>query len=226
MPFLGLFSERVYKYWFSIFFINPDSEAGDAYRTVLGENLTPNDWEQIFNEATEAGLLEHLGSNIYKIHPALPWYLCQRLNDKSTEAAILELKKKLLLFYAALAENYDKELISNAESTNLMLQIEEPNFLLNLNLAEQQHDWRIAQSILTLLGEVYKRWGRKLEFKSLKQRTLKQLGKSLKEVKNKGDTAFDMWMYLRNNAANEALATHELEKAKEIYQEILDEIIV
>ncbi len=225
LPFLGFFCERVYGYWLSIFFVNPDSESGDAYKEVFGENVQATDWQRILDEATEAGILEHLGSKVYKIHPALPWYLRQRLNDKSTQAAILELEKKLLLFYAALAEHYDEQLISNAESTCLMLRIEEPNFLQNLRLAEQQQDWRKAQVILTLLGELYTRWGRKPEFKSLRQRALNQIGINLAEAKAKGNDAFDFWMYLRNNEANEAWAINDLERARIIYQEILNELI-
>ncbi|QSJ20672.1 tetratricopeptide repeat protein [Nostoc sp. UHCC 0702] len=225
LPFLALFSERVYAYWLSIFLANPDSDYGQVYRDVFGENVQASDWQLILDEATEIGILEHLGSTVYTIHPALPWYLRQRLNDQSTQAAILELEKKLLIFYAALAEHYDKQLISNADNISLMLRIEEPNFLQNLRFAEQNKDWRNAQLILTILGEVYKRWGRQQEFNSLRQRAFKQIGLNLKQVKEKGNAAFDLWMYLRNNEANEALAINDLERARTIYQEILDELI-
>ncbi len=225
LPFLALFSERVYAHWFSIFLANPDSDFGKLYRDVFGENVQPSYWQLILEESTEVGILEHLGSKIYTIHPTLPWYLRERLNEQSTQADILELEKNLLIFYTALAEHYDEQLISNAESASLMLRIEEPNFLHNLRFAEQQQDWRNAQSILTVLGEVYKRWSRKQQFNYLRQRICKQIGTNLKQVKEKGNAAFDMWMYLRNSEANEALAIHDLEKARAIYQEILDELI-
>ncbi|MEH2047144.1 tetratricopeptide repeat protein [Nostoc sp.] len=224
LPFLALFSERVYAYWLSIFLANPDSDYGQIYRDIFGENVQARDWQLILDEATETGILEHLGSTVYIIHPALPWYLRQRLNDQSTQAAILELEKNLLVFYTALAEHYDEQLISNADSTSVMLRIEEPNFLKNLRFAEQQKDWRNVQLILTVLGEIYKRWGRKQEFNSLRQRAFKQIGINLKQVKEKGNAAFDLWMYLRNNEANEALAINDLERARAIYQEILDEL--
>ncbi len=224
LPFLALFSERFYGYWISIFVVNPDSEFGYIYKAVFGENIQAVDWQKIFDEATEAGILEQLGFTVYKIHPALPWFLRKKLNDISNQETIHQLEKQLLNFYATLAEYYDEQLISNAESTNLMLQIEEPNFLQMLRLAEQVQNWRVARLILTVLGEVYKRWGRKHEFKSFRQKLLNKVGKNLSEVKKKGDAAFDLWMYLRNNEANEALAVNDLAGAKVVYQEILDEV--
>jgi tetratricopeptide (TPR) repeat protein len=225
LPFLGLFSERVYRYWLTIFVGNPGSEVEHAYRNVFGDKIKAVDWEQILNEATEVGILEHLGSTVYKIHPVLPWYLRQKLYTTANTTTIHELEKHLLIFYAALAENYAKEIISNPESTSLMLRIEEPNFLQMLLIAEKKQDWHIVQLISTVLGEVYKRWGRKQEFNSLRQRVLKQIGTSLFEVKEKGNAAFDLWMYLQNNIANEASDVHDFEKAKVIYQTILDELV-
>ena len=224
-PFLAFFSERVYAYWLGIFLSNPNSDFAQAYRAVFGETVQAIDWQQILNEAVEAGILEHLGGEFYKFHPALPWYLRQRLTEKNSQATIWELEKFLMLFYAAFAEYYHEQLISNPESTSHMLLVEEPNFLQNLRLAEQQQDWRNAQMILTVLGEVYKRWGRKPEFKLLRQRMLNQIGIKLAEAKAKGTEALGLWMYLRNNEANENLAINDLERSRIIYQEILKELI-
>lgn len=225
LPFLAFFSERVYAYWLGIFQSNPNSDFGQAYRAVFGENVQATDWQHILNEAAEAGILEPLGGEFYKFHPALPWYLRQRLTQKKFQATIWELEKFLMLFYVAFAEYYSERLISNAESTSHMLRVEEPNFLQNLRLAEQQQDWRKAQVILSLLGELYKRWGRKPEFKCLRQRSLNHIGISLVEAKAKGNDAFNFWMYLQNNEANEAWAINDLETARIIYQEILNELI-
>ena len=224
LPFLALFSERVNADLLHTFSSNPDDEDGQAYRAVFGENLQKADWLGLLNEAAEAGILEHLGSTIYKIHPALPWYLRQRLSEQHAAQEVSELEKKLLVFYAYFADNYRKELISNAELASFVLRVEEPNLLQNLRLAEQQQSWRDAQAILQALGEVYKRIGRKPEFKSLRQRALKQIGIHLAEAKVKGQDAFDFWMYLRGVDANEALAASDLEGARAIHQEILDEL--
>ena len=80
LPFLALFSEQVIADLLHAFSGNPDHEFGKAYRAVFGENLTKADWLAILKEAADASILElFLGEEIYKIHPALPWYLRQRL---------------------------------------------------------------------------------------------------------------------------------------------------
>jgi tetratricopeptide (TPR) repeat protein len=191
---------------------------------VFGENLQKSDWIGLLNEATAAGILEDLGGNIYKIHPALPWYLRQQLDKMGSQEVISNLEKKLLVFYAALANNYREKLISNAELASFVLRVEEPNLLQQLRLAEQQQDWAYAQAILQALGDVYERWVRKPEFKSLRQRALNQIGLHLALAKAKGKDAFDFWMYLRGVDANEAIESADLETARVVYQEILDEL--
>jgi tetratricopeptide (TPR) repeat protein len=227
LPFLGLFCDRVHAHWLHAFSQkNPDYDFWQAYRAVFEENLQKSDWIGLLNEATAAGILEDLGGNIYQIHPALPWYLRQKLDTKGSQEVISNLEKKLLVFYAALANNYYyKELISNAELATFVLRVEEPNLLQHLRLAEQQQDWDIAQAILQALGEVYLRRGRKPEFKSLRERVLNQIGIHLAEAKAKGKDAFDFWMYLRVEDANEALQSADLETGRAVYQEILDELV-
>ncbi|BAY26859.1 TPR repeat-containing protein [Calothrix sp. NIES-2100] len=254
LPFLALFSERVNVDWLSGFSASPDNEFGQAYRAVFGENLQKADWLQLLNEAATAGIVEYFGNEtIYKIHPALPWYLRQQLNTIASlrversgtkqshdpeqsgdcfaslamtdEEVINELEKKLLIVYAFQGDFYYKQFISNAELATFLLQVEEPNLLQNLRLAEQQQEWNYAQVILHALGEVYQRIGRKPEFKSLQQRALKQIGMQLADAKAKGKNAVNFWMYLRGIEANEALRSADLASASKIYQEILDELI-
>jgi len=224
LPFLGLFSERVNGHWLDNFSVSPDNDWGQAYRAVFGENLQKSDWIGLLNEATAAGILEHLGETIYKIHPALPWYLRQQLDKMGSQEVISSLEKKLLVFYAALAHSFHQELIGNAKLASFVLRVEEPNLLQQLRLAEQQQDWAYAQAILQALGEVYERWVRKPEFKSLRQRALNQIGLHLALAKAKGKDAFNFWMYLRGVDANEAIESADLETARVVYQEILDEL--
>ena len=224
LPFLGLFSERVDADWLHAFSRNPDIDWGQAYRAVFGENLQISDWIGLLNEATAAGILEDLGETIYKIHPALPWYLRQQLDKMGSQEVISNLEKKLLEFYARLAEMSSEQLISNAEYVSFMLRVQEPNLLQQLRLAEQQQDWAEAQAILQALGDVYQRWGRKREFKSLRERALKQIGFHLAEAKAKGKDAFNFWIFLRGAQANEALESADLETARALSQEIRDEL--
>ncbi|MBD1808994.1 tetratricopeptide repeat protein [Microcoleus sp. FACHB-SPT15] len=224
LPFLALFSERVNADFLHALSNSPDDNFGQGYRAVFGETLQKAHWLGLLNEAAEAGILEHLDLTIYKIHPALPWYLRQRLSEQHAAQEVSELEKKLLVFYAYFADKYYRELISNAELASFVLRIEEPNLLQNLRLAEQQQSWEYAQAILQALDEVYERIGRKLEFRALRQRALDQIGIYLSEAKAKGQDASNFWMYLRGVDANEALIVGDLEGARAIYQEILDEL--
>jgi len=225
LPFLALFSERVDAEWLHAFSESPDDDYGQAYQAVFGENLPKADWIALLEEAAAAGIIEHLDATIYKIHPALPWYLRQQLAQQHPAGEVAALEKKLLTFYTVLADNYREKLVSNAKLAMLLLQVEEPNLLQQLRLAEQQQSWAESQAILQALGEVYQRTGRKPELKMLEQRAINQVGIHLAVAKAKGQAAVDFWMYLKSNEANEALQSADLEKGREIYQEILDELI-
>jgi tetratricopeptide (TPR) repeat protein len=200
-------------------------EYQQAYRTVFGENLQQSDWRLVLNDAAAAGILERLGQDIYKIHPALPWYLRQRLSKNQTVEKIGELEKKLLLLYGALALATFLKMVTNAEQATITIQFEEPNLLQNLRLAQRQKNWIAAGAILQTLGLLYDRVGRKREFSSLRQRALDKIGSHLAEAKTKGKEAFDFWVYLRSADANQALQRADLETARVIYQEIINELL-
>ncbi|MEH2262299.1 CHAT domain-containing protein, partial [Nostoc sp.] len=226
IPFLGLFCDRVNANCLHSFSENPDNEFGQAYQAVFGENLQKPDWIKIFNEAAAAGILEYFDyETIYKIHPALPWYLRQQLNKITSQELINEIEKKLLIFYVYLADSKVQQLFRNVQLATFALLVEEPNLLQNLRLAEHQQEWTYVQAILQPLGQVYKLKGRKTEFKSLRQRALYQIGIHLADAKAKGEDALHLWIYLRGQDANEAVRNADLEGARKIHQEILDELI-
>lgn len=244
LPFLGLFSERVDVHWLDGFSKDPDDEDGQAYQAVFGENLHKDDWLAILNEAAAASILQQLNKRIYQIHPALPWFLRKRLNATASlqsqpseesgdrfplmtgQEVISELEKKLLIFYATLANDCYREMISNAELATLILRMEEPNLLQNLRLAEQQQEWSKALAILEVLGKIYERLGRKPEFRSLRKRALRQIGINLADAKAKGKDALSFWMYLQSVNASEALDIADYKQARTIYLEILDTLNV
>ncbi|WP_223269923.1 tetratricopeptide repeat protein [Nostoc sp. 'Peltigera membranacea cyanobiont' 213] len=226
LPFLALFSERVAAPILQTLIENAEDGFGQLYCAVFGEKLQILDWLKILNEASVTGILEHLGQTIYKIHPALPWYLRQQLNTMASQEVINELEKKLLIFYALFADTFREKLINNANLATFVLETEEPNLLQNLRLAEHQKKWDSAQYILQALREVYNRTGRNPEFYCLRNRELKQIGIHLADVKAKGQDALDFWIYLRNTNAEEAVKKSELEIARKIYQELLDELTV
>jgi hypothetical protein len=218
LPFLALFCERVNVRWLNAFSELDDWE--QAYRAVFGENLQKSDWLRIFNEAVEAGILEHLGETIYKVHPALPWYLRQRLSKQHSASEVNELEKKLVVLYGAIAAQCGQEMLSRADMATAILLIEEPNLLQNLRLAERQQDWDNARLMLKALGEVYQRRNRLPEFRTLRQQALEQIGTKVERSKE----AFQFWVYLQNENATDALDSADLTKASKIYQKIYSEL--
>lgn len=232
LSFLALFSERVDADWLHLFSRDPESEWGQVYREAFGENLQKADWMAILQEAAAASIVEPLGSTLFQIHPALPWYLRQRLSQQAAKAGvdsanggIATLEKKLLSFYGDLADYYREQLISNAEEASFVLRVEEPNLLQHLRLAEQQEDWGNAQCLLLTLGELYKRMGRQSESRALRDRGLTKVGTHLATAKAKGKDAFDFWIYIQGENAHRMLKAAKFEEGEAIAQELLDELL-
>jgi tetratricopeptide (TPR) repeat protein len=224
LPFLGLFVDRVIVDFLSSFSGDPEDADGQAYQGVFEDNLTKADWQGLLEEAKQAGILTLLGSDIYQIHPALPWYLKKRLVAEHGNKLDL-LEQRLLIFYAGLANIYDQQLVGNAEVAMFVLRVEEPNLLQQLRLAEQCSGWSEAQCILQALGELYKRNGRRPEFRVLRDRGLGCVGRDLKTAKAQGKDAFDLWMYIKGGDANELLQVRDLAGAGAVHKEILDELL-
>jgi tetratricopeptide (TPR) repeat protein len=224
LPFLGLFVDRVDVDWLSLFSSDPDDADSQAYQGVFGDNLTKDTWQGLLEEAKQAGVLMLLDHGIYQIHPALPWYLKKRLVAEYGNKLDL-LEQRLLIFYAGLANSYNQQLVGNAEVAMFVLRMEEPNLLQQLWLAEQCSRWSEAQFILQALGELYKRTGRRPEFRMLRDRGLGCVGQDLKTAKAQGKNAFDLWMYIKGVDANELLQIRDLAGAVAVHQEILDELL-
>ena len=226
LPFLALFCETVSAELVAYLSNGkPGNPFTQDYLAIFGKNLQKDDWLRILNEAGEAGILENLGRNIYKIHPVLPWYLRQQLVERHPQPVINELEKKAIKFYAGLAARHDREMVSNAQYATTVLMVEEPNLLQNLRLAEQEQDWHSAQLILQALGEMYERQGRIAEFRLLRKRMLGVIGINLIDAKARHQSAFDLWIHLRGIDANELSQNGDLDKASQIYQEIINELV-
>ncbi|MEQ9000575.1 MAG: tetratricopeptide repeat protein [Coleofasciculus sp. B1-GNL1-01] len=226
LPFLGLFSERVNIYTLSYLFKDCGFvnllDFRHTYQAIFGENLEIEDWLKILNEAVEAGILENLADGIYKIHPALPWYLRQQLSQHYNLEELSKIEKKLLLLYLIVAAAHDIQYQGNADRATTVLLIEEPNLLQYLRFAQNQKAWDAAAGILRALGQVYDILGFFAEYRLLRERALAQIGINLVEVKAKDEGAFGFWTLLKSADALEALRRGEIGEARVIHQEILD----
>jgi tetratricopeptide (TPR) repeat protein len=225
LPFLSLFSTRVYAYWFKLLFKKSNSDIGKVYKAVFGSNLKVIEWDKILNEAVQTGLLEDLGNNIYGIHPALPWYLRRKLIKLCNPEAIQELEKMLLLLYCALAENYEAKFIEDSQSAMTMLAVIEPNLLYYLDFAEIHENWFAAKSILQTLRIFYRFQGCNQKFIILRERALSRIGKDINIIRTQGEDKLSYWAYIKNNEANEALEYYQPLHAQKIIQVILEETL-
>ncbi|MHC5734318.1 tetratricopeptide repeat protein [Nostoc sp.] len=224
LPFLALFSERIYAGTLSNLLKDFDNllEFRQKYKDIFGENLEIEDWLKILNEAAKAGILENIGDGIYEIHPALPWYLHQQLSQYCNIEAVSKLEKKLMVFYLILAAAYDIQDRGNADTATTILLFEEPNLLQYLRFALNQKAWSSAAGILRALGQVYDILGFTVEYRSLRKKALAQIGTNLAELKANDESAFGFWTYLKSADALEALRQGEIDNARLIHQEILD----
>jgi tetratricopeptide (TPR) repeat protein len=227
LPFLGLFCEKVYVYTLSNFSKEFSFENiigfGKTYKSIFGTYFEIEDWLEILNEAVEAGILEDIGDGIFRLYPVLPWYLRQKLSHQYNTEKISNLQNKLLIFYVILAVAHDIQERGNAEQAITLLLLEEANLLQYFRLALNQKDWSTASGILKPLGQVYDILGFSVEYRSYRERALNKIGVNLVNViKGQDKSAFEFWTYLKSADALEALRQGELEKARQIHQEILD----
>lgn len=102
----------------------------DADNTRLGINSQANSESPL--KRTEDS--ENLSSSHLQMTSAMSLGINSEV-VVDAQRKIHELEKKLLIFYAGLADYYRKELISNAELATFVLRVEEPNLLQNLRLA-------------------------------------------------------------------------------------------
>ncbi|WP_251960844.1 tetratricopeptide repeat protein [Nostoc commune] len=218
LPFLGLFSEHINVSILPAF--SEINEFSQVYQTIFGENLQKSDWFRILNEAAEAGILEQISETIYKIHPALPWYLRQQLSKQHTVQEVSNLEKKLLVFYGVLATVCGQKMISKADTATNVLLTEESNLLQNLRLAERQQEWDNARLMLSALGEIYQRQNHTMEFRALRQKIIKEIDTKFEQ----SNEAFKLWAYLQAADAEEAFENRDIRKASNVYQKISSEL--
>ena len=227
LPFLGLFCERVNVHILSNFSKEFGFDNligfGKTYQSIFGIYFEIEDWQEILNETEKAGILEDIGDGIFRLYPALPWYLRQKLSQNDNANIISKLENQLLIFYLIIAVAHDIQDEGNAEQATTILMLEEPNLLQYFRLSLNQNDWITASGILKSLGQVYDILGLSLEYGSLRERAFHKIGLNLVDVKAQDESAFKFWAYLKGADALEALRRGDLEKARIIHQQILNE---
>ena len=122
----------------------------------------------VLKRATEIGLLTHLGSTWFTIHPALPWFLRQLFvqhydgqDGHSTAEAAL---RSWVTTIGWLASFYCEEFRRGNEPVFEFLQLEENNLLYALKLARRNQWWQPVISCMDGIDALYQRQGRMAEW--------------------------------------------------------------
>ena len=154
-----------------------DVDALDAMGRVPDHALpevqgkTKEDLTGLLDRAKDTGLLTHLASTWYTIHPALPWFLRQlfaqhydgRDGRSSAEAALRAWAEAL----GALGDYYHDQFIDGNRDVIRLLELEEANLLHARRLARRHEWWRPVISAMQGLRMLYEYQGRGAEWARL-----------------------------------------------------------
>ncbi|MGO9118301.1 MAG: CHAT domain-containing protein [Desulfomonilaceae bacterium] len=121
--------------------------------------------------AKDIGLLTHLGSTWYSVHPALPWFLRQLFEENyegqdgrsSAEAAF----RAWVEVFGAMSNSYHLQSIEGSQDVIQVLALEEANLLHARRLARVHGWWRQVISAMQGLDELYEYQGRVAEWARL-----------------------------------------------------------
>jgi tetratricopeptide (TPR) repeat protein len=215
LPLLGLFAE-----WIAVHDLSILSKS-ETCSSTFGETMQESNWRQVLEEAHHAGILMQSQTNkdVFEIHPAIPWFLRRKLNQRFTEEQIKRLEEEFVELYAKLGDALIQAISRSPQAGVAAISAEEANLLHAIQLAELGEKWGEVQSILQPIIELYEIRGRVQEARSLRNRLLRLIGSEFTETPE--SDAASLRMYLLGLEANEALDVHKLERAEQIYKKIL-----
>jgi hypothetical protein len=125
----------------------------------LLKGLDSNAWGRMLDQASEIGLLHKVGSGLYKIHPALPWFFHQIL--KTTYAEDMEwLEQKFVDVGGDLSQSLQQQLETDAEAAMTAMRLEEQNLLYAIRLGSRYRMWDALDRILMGMSEMLGRQSR------------------------------------------------------------------
>jgi len=142
-------------------FICTDDSAPELLRELDSEA-----WIQMLDLSAEIGLLHKIGSGLYNIHPALPWFFHQIL--QTTYAQDMEwLEQRFVTVCGDLSQSLQQQLQMNAETAMIYLRFEEQNFRFAIRLGSRYKMWDALNRILYGTAEMLVRQSRWSELELL-----------------------------------------------------------
>ena len=132
----------------------------------LLQGLGKDDWIRLLDSAAEVGLLRQIGKGLYTVHPALPWFFHDLLEqafpgqDEWFERAYA---KAYSQYGAYLHQMFDR----SAESAMSLLAAEEDNLTHALGFARKRERWNDMHGILYGMMRLLTMQGRWVEWERL-----------------------------------------------------------
>lgn len=162
---LHLFRSTVYVHTLRVMGMS-DILGDDAIPQL--SDLTEETCDRLLKDCADSGMLTVVGSGMYTIHPALPWYLATLFTriydshegDRATRA-----------YTRAVATLADYHLSTTSTNTGegifFMMRMEEANISHALTLARASGQWEAAADCLRCLNFLYDRMGRLSEWRQV-----------------------------------------------------------
>ncbi len=214
LPFLSLFRNRV------MMDILTHITQGDAYRSVMGEELGWGACRTMLRTARSRGFLEPITPSVYQIHPSMSWFYGRALYQRLPQARVGELEAEFVRVYADTADYFMETLYENQESGTNAVLAEEGNLTQALALALESRQWDSAQLLTQPLAQVYRMQKRYPELRRLRRQLLEVAGTTAEDAEAGGATG--LWLYLLGTEASECIETNELGRAESLNRQLLD----
>ena len=163
-----------------------------TYTRVLGEELGWGACRTLLRSALASGFLDPVSPSVYQIHPAVPWFLGQKLSRQLAGPGIGQLEQEFVRVYADTADYFMESLYENQESGATAILAEEGNLTQALGLALESQQWDNAQLLIQPIAQVYQMQKRYPELRRLRGQLLETVGETAPEAEAKG--GIDLWL--------------------------------
>jgi hypothetical protein len=156
IPFFSIFSNQFHLSTM-VTFLQEIFKYLDDYKNL---SITNNNWKGIFNELLILGLVEEREKNFFVIHPIFHEFLKKILISQLRPLDYSKALKLFPPFLVFLISNLFPKILIRDSLFLKIINYEENNFVLGLNIANRENDWRTISSIIQLLLKYYEDQGR------------------------------------------------------------------
>jgi hypothetical protein len=132
----------------------------------LIHGLAAEEWIAMLDKAAEVGLVRSVGTGLYTVHPALPWFFNDLLQEAFPDTHTW-LERSLSNVYGQYGLFLSQLFKTNTQLAMNLLTAEESNFNFALRLARKHKLWDVMVGMLDGLDRLLTTQGRWVEWKRL-----------------------------------------------------------